>query len=132
MYTANPRKGISHLRDSVKLLNISVSHFFVFFSVEKALRQHTIQIKENTKNTKQKNKKDKPVMQNKHKQNKNKQNKTNKKNKNKNKKSQTMLSMIEETGGKRCSHRAAFPLHRDTEHLWKRWRVVVEGQMPSL
>ena len=47
------------------------------------------------------------------------------------KKSQTMLSMIEETGGKRCSHRAAFPLHRDTEHLWKRWRVVVEGQMPS-
>ena len=64
-------------------------------------------------------------------------NKPNKQNKQKTKtrtktKSQTMLSMIEETGGKRCCHRAAFPFHRDTEHLWKRWQVMVKGQMPSL
>ena len=32
--------------------------------------------------------------------------------------------MIGGMGGKRCSHSAAFPLQRDTEHLWKRRRVV--------
>lgn len=35
-----------------------------------------------------------------------------------------MLSMIGGMGGKRCSHSAAFLLQRDTEHLWKRWRVL--------
>ena len=58
-------------------------------------------------------------------------NKTNKnKNKSKTKQGQTMLSMIEETGGKRCSHRAASPLHGDTDLLQE--GATIQSHLPSL
>ena len=48
-----------------------------------------------------------------------------------NKNSHKIPSTDGERVGMRHIQRLALPFQREMEHLWKRWRVVSEGGMPS-
>ena len=47
-----------------------------------------------------------------------------------NRDSQKIPSRDGERVGMRRFYRVALPFQREMEHLWKRWRVVSEGEMP--